>query len=70
MYRVTPLRLAKALARDGLCIVLRAVLRAIEAPPLPTAPQPSEWTIKVYGEDGRQPMRVLSRETVETGRNG
>lgn len=61
MYRVTPIRLVRALARDGLCVVLRAVLKAIEVAPPPPPRPPTEWSITVYGEDGDAPVRVLSR---------
>lgn len=61
MYRVTPIGVVKALARDGLCIILRAVLKVVEVAPPPPPRSPTEWTITVYGEDGIAPLRVLSK---------
>lgn len=63
--------IARAFARDGICIVLRAVLKAIEVPPPPAPKPPAQWSIKVYGEDGTDPISILSTNATGTiERNG
>jgi len=61
VYRVTPYRLAKALARDGLAHVLRAILRRVEVPEAP-APRPPKFTVTVYGESGKPPLYIMSSD--------